>query len=76
MTTIIICREVSDNDIRLWCPYCDEVNAFAAFEYYEDVTCRKCGRRFPPHHWPRGFDLKTGKLKTPRRDGPITAGDK
>ncbi len=25
--------------------------------------CHGCGRGFPPHTWPKGFDIKTGELE-------------
>jgi hypothetical protein len=48
---------------HLWCPYCDRVVEFQFYEYYEDVMCLACKRSFPPHTWPKGFDIKTGELK-------------
>ena len=73
MTMVIICGGVPGPRLKLWCPYCDEIKEFYTYEYYDDVTCPDCLRRFPPHFWPRGFDIKTGKLKTPRRGGPTGA---
>jgi len=55
---------IADEYIDYWCPYCDEVVQFGHQDWYEDVWCTKCNRMFPHHHqWPKGFDIRTGKLK-------------
>ncbi|MFX0212229.1 MAG: hypothetical protein ACFFDT_40020 [Candidatus Hodarchaeota archaeon] len=63
MTYIHIHYTKADEYWDLWCPYCDEVLPFGHQHWYDDVWCTKCNRFFPhAHQWPKGFDIKTGKL--------------
>lgn len=65
--TIHILRRKKDWDIKLWCPYCDEVVGFGYQNYYDDTWCTQCNRIFsrdPRHHkWPKGIDVFTGELE-------------
>ncbi len=59
---IHITRRIADEYENLWCPYCDEIVKFGMQYYYDEIWCTKCGLDFPPHQWPKGFDIKTGEL--------------
>ncbi len=57
----------ADEIRKYWCPYCDEITTFGLQTWYDELWCLKCKRVFGPgwnqHHWPQGFDIRTGDLK-------------
>lgn len=63
-----ICNGTPARPLMLWCPYCDKVLLFQTYEYYWGVYCHGCGRGFPPHTWPKGFDIKTGELEMDKEE--------